>query len=214
MAVGMQIIGSHGVYQVDQTYRNLCKVAKGALANTISLAGSVSPLMAIRSTDTSGTLVLYITISGSTYTWNSQPTPSATTYWLFDVPPTSPATGIGLQIFDASGVVVFDTFNEYMKIVGVYTLGYPGSPFTGVTEPTGSAYAYVQTDAGRWTQAMGNNNTKVGGYAIAMVAVAGGFQMQTYYSTSIIVTGGGGTTAGPIVDVRQPQVLLLDVTGM
>ena len=211
---GIQVTGSHGVLQIDELYKNLVKRAKGTIPNTgagVSFAGATSPLLACRTLDTGGVGLNFITISSGTWTWASRQIPVSTTYWVFDVAPASPAHGTGVQVFDASGNTVFDNFNEYLKIVGQVTLNYPtGGAVSTFRQPSGKTYGWILICNGAWTKDNLSGQTDTGDFGVYMDANGDLVTSQQipYGSHS------GPSINGSVVNVTQPIVLVVDVTGM
>ena len=214
MPVGLQVTGSHGVLQIDETYRNLSLRAKGAVSGSVSLASATSPLIAFTTTNTLGALVNFASISAGTYTWSFRQVPTATNYYVFDVPIASslPAgQNIGFQVFNASGLTVFDTANEYMRVIGTYTLPFPtSSPYLGVTKPVGKTYAFAHYDSGSWHKDNANGVTDLGGYNVYLDS-NGNF--NTVRSIAFDNRSGSPTNGLP-VDDTQPKIIVIDVTGM
>ena len=213
MTAGIQVKGSHGVLQIDELYKNLSKTAKGTVSgSSLALSGVTTPVLALRTTDTGGVLIGTISISSGTVTYSFRTGPVSTTYYLFDTPPATALHGFGFQVFTAAGATAFDTSAEYLKIVGQYTLNYPsGGAYTGVTEPTGKTYAFVQIDSGEWNQDIGSGQTYIGAYNVFMDGTLK--QFKTVQSAQL-TSRSGPSTSGPLVQVRPPIILVLDVTGL
>jgi len=207
MPQGLQVIGDHGVLQIDELYRNMAKRASGTWG-TPSLANAVSAIIANRTLNTAGVHIGGLNISGSTWEWKARTSPISTSYWIFDVPV---STGnIGLQVFDATGALVFDSINDYLKVVGVYELNYPSTPFAGYTQPGGKTHAWIQMDGGFWEKDNISGLTDQGGYAVYM---NGSGQLVTVH-TLALGTRSGAAVNGSIINIRKPRVVVVDVTGM
>lgn len=209
MPAGLQIVGEHGVLQIDENYRNLSLRLRGTDASMSSLLipaiSYTNPLIAIRTADVGGGLIYQYSASGADLSFNVYG--NAVTYWVFDVPINTSNT-VGFQVFNSSGQLVFDTKNEYLKVVGVYTLNYPSTAFTGITQPAGKNYAIIHIDTGKWTQAAaGAAPADLGGFAAYFNT---GGQLVTNYGPGTLYQGG----AAAKVNVRAPTVMVIDVTNM
>lgn len=121
MPAGLQVVGTHGVVQVDQNYFNLVLRAKGTVSTgfqqrfDITYTGT-TPMVAFRCLNTTIALQ-YITKSGSTFTYHYiSSNPDTITYYIFDRPPTT-ASNFGLSIWDGSGNLVFSSDYSPMRLV-------------------------------------------------------------------------------------------------
>ncbi|MGE7136229.1 hypothetical protein ACQKIE_01195 [Luteibacter sp. NPDC031894] len=163
MTIGFRARNSGGAIQIDQTYRNLALRSKGAVAaNTpwlttwrtasITVAAN-SPVLAWRCNNPCAMVSAARSGSSITYTFMVAATSGTIEWWLFDEPIYGGVTGsIGLRIRNpASGVVVFDSRQKYMRIVGSLNgslandfpsgaFQYPGSP---AIVSGNSAYVYT-----------------------------------------------------------------------
>jgi hypothetical protein len=168
MDIGYRTRNTGGGIQIDQTYRNLCLRAKGSFAPTtpwvttwrmgsITVTGN-SPVLAWRCN--SPCALVSSTRSGTsiTYTFMMAATSGTIEWWLFDDPAFGVVVGnIGLRIHNPSnGVVVFDSRQKYMRIVGglsgtlanpfpTAAMNYPGSP---AVVSGNSAYIYTAQTIG------------------------------------------------------------------
>ncbi len=213
MPAGLQIWGSHGVLQIDETYRNFVVVASGSKAPgdwsvagdaysvQIVVASTVAPLVAFRCAQQVG--LAYTAISGTTWTLTFLTnTPATLDYWVFDVAGAASSSASYLEVFDDAGARVFDAGHKPLRVVGV----------GGGTYTSGRTYAAIQAAP-----------------SFAYVTAPSGLpypEEYTYYSSissaavvSNVVTLGDVTTANGYVindagSFSSPvgQVLVVDVT--
>lgn len=138
MTVGIRIRNVNGFKQVDDRFRNLAVVAKGTTTvnsgNTEQVFGwppvlirinGDNPVIAFQCTTcyirvrrnevSPGVFDFYL------YAWPVTVVPNWSgqlKYWIFDTPPAAPA-GVGVRIRNrTTGLVVFDSRLEYMKVMG------------------------------------------------------------------------------------------------
>ena len=115
MAFGLEIINNHGTTLIDDTYSNLAvrhqgTLAAGAGSRTVSVPGLSQPVPAVRST----AYAIALGRSGNNGTiWSAG---GAQVHWyVFDVP-TSSSGGYGLQVFNSSGQLTFDSSRKYARV--------------------------------------------------------------------------------------------------
>ena len=207
MPAGLQVYGDHGVLQIDELYRNMALRASGTFNNndTVVFANAVMPILAVRTTHSDGALQIGKTMSGSTATFGFKNPVVNGNWWIFDVP--AQVANVGFQVFDAAGALVFDTDNDYMRMIGGPHI-IDDSPTDNYTEPSGKTHAWIQVDSGLYEQWVGGTQVNQFGYSLYYNASK---QLQVAAATSQI--GGRSGTSAPGF-VRWPQVLVLDVTGM
>ena len=149
MPTGFQVIGSNGQAQIDGSFVNLALVAKGtvtipaggtfvdgyeALASItpqISING-VTPILCI-APQTMNVAIGMVQKSGNTfqYTLVAGASNAAETFkwFVFDSLTLIPPSRYGLQVFNGSGVLVFDAASQPMRVAGVAQL--PNAPLIG-----------------------------------------------------------------------------------
>ena len=121
MPVGLQSIGDHGAVQIDQDYRNyhlsqVKEVWVGSGSATVDFGGLVAPLIGIYDSG-DGACFRTITRTGDYGLFRVfRKSPGTVKIVVFDlIPPTN--TGCGLQVFDGSGSLVFDSGAKYMRVL-------------------------------------------------------------------------------------------------
>lgn len=147
MTAGLSISGQSGNLQVDDRFYSYRKVVTGTVylgvflhnsnslpvGNVITFTGT-APLLFF----TGGVQVAIVSksTSGNTHTWvlATGATAGNCHYVIFDASPPT-AGNSGLQIFDETGALKFDSSAELMKYVGSYPAG------STLTLPAGRVYA-------------------------------------------------------------------------
>jgi hypothetical protein len=128
---GLRVFGDSGVFQIDNTYRNLSLREKGTFVTTSNMYSSVSvaqisartgftsPILAVGGSVLSQPIVLYDSGTGrfSFAVRASGPIGTQVPYWIFDVPPPPPASGAGIRVWNASGQLVFDSSLPPLRVV-------------------------------------------------------------------------------------------------
>lgn len=153
MAQGLQIIGDHGVVQIDQDYSNLVMIAKGTHSwsaydgsFTLTLPTVATPLLAIR-TSTPVWVYTNNAIGTTSYVFYSSSAGSCT-YYLFDK--SIAATGShGLQVFKANGELAYHSSWPILRIGNMVqvTHGMSVGASTSVGAPYGGTWAAVLTSS-------------------------------------------------------------------
>jgi hypothetical protein len=216
MPFGLQVIGSHGVVQIDETYANLALRAQGSLSvpglsgASVVVSGLEMPIICIRNT---GGVHVHISsdqaVPNVTYTMRSK---SATTVQWFVFDKTAPAaTGYGLNVYKDDGSLTYSTDWKVMRIGAIgdvpnqadaYTMSY-GS----LTAPYAATWAACLTSS--------------------RLVSSGGSVQQILFGDGIVGADAGASTdyisigTSPIPSADPPQVLLsqggkmmlVDVTG-
>ena len=152
---GIQIFGSHGLFQIDGTYRNLALRSKLTVNTTSSLGaslgsvtdvlnlptGTTTPVIAVRGGTNAATVYWLNVGTGQYQVMTNAPVGTSLTIYLFaeSAPSTS---GSGLRVFDASGAVVFDSMQKYMRVAGIVVSSALGQ---SIALPSGRAYALAVT---------------------------------------------------------------------
>ncbi len=153
MTAGFQVVGSHGLLQIDERYTSLGLRAKGSMSisgpATVVVTDVQTPMLAI-SAPSAPVLLGGASQSGSTvtYTLHSGIATTALTWWVFDkmVPSVVGSHGAGLQVFTADGQCAFDSTTPPMRIAGLARM--PDAPGGGAFPPapgslSGPAGAYA-----------------------------------------------------------------------
>jgi len=131
MPVGWQTVTDSGVVQIDQdtkcyqlvtkgsgTFNSIVPMEGGGGYAVITVTNAVAPLLAIQFTTPGGHAVRKIHVSGTT--WNyyiSGAYGEGFTYYVFDHV-TTLVENFGLAIYDAAGVLAFQSGGKPMRIVG------------------------------------------------------------------------------------------------
>lgn len=232
MPEGIQVIGSHGIVQIDSEYRNLAFLSKHTLTTnlalnvdssqvSLALTGRTTPVVAIRSTMP----VIVISVfkpNATDWTFTFIAKGAIGTQfdvYVFDVPPAPPTNGSGLQVFTSTGLCAFDSSRKGMVVVDAWTV--PGGGSGGYMDHN-ATYAWRTIPAGRqWgivhsATAMLALSTDPGGMGAVPVFVRGaGFKYSGQdLSLEVFIaftynaapdTNSGGTTG---------QYLAVDVTNL
>lgn len=127
MAHGLQVYNNSGILQIDSSYRNFSITSSGvATAGTGGLVRRVNitingenPILAFRST--TGATATAIGKSGNTFTYQIMIyAPSGfdpnVYWWAFDNS-NSPEYSHGLHVYNASGLLCYDSSKKYFKML-------------------------------------------------------------------------------------------------
>jgi hypothetical protein len=154
MTAGLQIFNANNVLQIDQDTLNFVLTNKGTATLTTDASWPVDPLQSATITIT-GTnplfafaspydiCVLRTTVSGSSFTYYitsvNCPNGGTVPYYVFDKANAAAISEhFGLEIFDASGNVVYHSGLKPLRIVGAT------STYGINTLPSGPTYAVIQ----------------------------------------------------------------------
>lgn len=223
MEAGLQIYNTSGNVQIDSKFKNLAVIQKGEVqligtdvewtggAKTKITVAGTNPLIAIQSTvrmrtrrlrEANGSYSFYFNLSQNV-------TPPKVKYWIFDEP-VSVGT-FGLQVFDQSAQLVFDSSREYMKVVG-FINRIATFPYFGTTQTynyTSSSLAIVTCQqASRLTDTGGGQNPETEIYSVT--GSVNGNILTVFDGLEWFV---GGIRVSPYTRT-QSTLLILDVTGM
>lgn len=138
MPTGFQVINENGFLQIDESFKNMVLVAKGTVTLTRPGGNGALPYQAagyatISYPVSSRNPILAMRPTGSTYGACFLATDNAFTiygavntvveYFIFDDVRFGNAAGnVGMQVFDANGVELFNSNNTYMKVLGSYAV--------------------------------------------------------------------------------------------
>lgn len=223
MEAGLQIYNTTGNIQIDSKFKNLAIIKKGEVqllgtdvewtggAKTkINVAGT-NPLIAIQSTvrmrtrrlkEANGTYSFYFNISQNV-------APPKVKYWVFDEP--TSVGNSGLQVFDQSGQLVFDSSRGYMKVVGFInrtaTFTYFGTSQTYNYLSSSLAIVTCQ-QASRLEDTGGGQNPETTIYSVT--GSTNGKMVTVYDGPEWTV---GGVLVSPYTRL-QATLLIIDVSGM
>lgn len=140
MDAAFQCFNNNNIVQIDSTFQNYGCIQKGTIPLTwgnaemypdpnypetiVNCPGSVNPLIAITSPHhvrswrerTANGFRFRFTVDD----YNTVARPFNIDYYVFDsFKPTLNAHGVGMQLFNASNQLVFDSSFEYMRVIGV-----------------------------------------------------------------------------------------------
>lgn len=139
MAAGLTVYNTAGTIQIDENYRNMMVANSGT--NGTPTATNISwPLCAIRSTSLVLAYNLTNTSTASYTVWGGG---AGYNWYVFDLRVT-PSTNVGLQVFNGSGELIFDSGQKPMRIVDYFVFNNE-SEWNGVsrTYPAGRTYAVI-----------------------------------------------------------------------
>ena len=158
MGAGIEVRNNTGNLVIDSTFKNLVYITKGSVATgtavdtfswqSVNLNGlSGYPLVAVQSTAgawatvrsySNGASVVDIVAHG--------PVNTQVNYYVFALPTVRPTDNGGLEIYDATGALVFSGGYDYMKVMGrIDDDANIANPPASLTLPTGKSYAVMQT---------------------------------------------------------------------
>jgi hypothetical protein len=166
MPVGFQAINDSGVYQIDDTYKNLQLITKASVTamtqvNTgilysgltqywyydIVVTSATNPVVALNGNATQWLIIGAVNISGGTWTFRVYSNADVDfTYYVFDVPTVSGT--VGLEVYNASGQLQFTSGRYPFRVQqGVTTVAADGDKVTTLT--SGRTYAIATIYPGR-----------------------------------------------------------------
>lgn len=249
MATGFQVINDNGILQIDEFFRNMVLVARGT-AQTSSNSGvgimpyqgadffelpypvaQRQPVVAVRCAPQAGNSYgITWLVQDDRIQFFSLGNNVVFEYFIYDRIDFGNASGnTGMQVFNAEGVEVFNSNNNYMKVLGSYDVNI-GPPSTVNTVPPPGHGGSVQIGK-RCAVAMGVQSN--GYYLIDNGSSGGGFgstiirwwqsqvltpsdnEFQVWNAVINLVNGVGGTQyreSGVIASYNSG--LILDVTGL
>ena len=229
MAAGFQIVNANGIVQVDENYVNLGLVAKGTITipaggiggmaapAQISFTGA-SPILCIRPVSTYA-FIRSVTKLGNTFSYtvnggysgagNTSPTAETFNWYIFDRMSQIAVTNYGIQIYNASGELTFNSSSNPMRIAGV---GQTPNAALSTAPATVSA-----AQAGIYAACISNGR-------LFSQVVSTQPPISMIIREGIKVNSTGGTTAGvadltigtlsSLVSNTGGQILLVDVSGL
>ncbi|MBD1590264.1 hypothetical protein [Pseudomonas typographi] len=224
---GFEARNGDNILVIDSLYSNLSLKSKGSVTTGTTGAyyyvdltlACVDPVVAFKCTSDFAYLLSQTDNGNGTWTFRfGSYSPGQTiSYWLFDVPPTGGST-YGMQVFNATGSLVFDALYPYLNPTQIYqdTSGALIGSNVTLTGDAGKTYAVVQNYMALlqyvgWEDpsgAVGPSTT----YNVSMDGSVAKFTsantlvlstLQIYYAItgSVSYSGGGGTACYLMVDV-------------
>lgn len=192
MAFGLEVRNSHGTVLIDDTYRNLAVASSGSYPAQFP---PVTDLTAIAAPD----------FAHTSFNW-----------WCFGPP--GQGGGWGLQVFNASGQVTFDSSHKYARVVDVYAdVPAAGAGMVTKNYPTGRTYAAITSLIfySVWeTRGSGvGEEYRVLDYRLR-TRINGG-QVQTMWHETVAIDWQPSPGAVPTfpIPTYDTRVIVLDVTG-
>lgn len=172
MPVGIEVINSSGQFQINDEFSNMHMTAKGTLSlvsnplwlnqGQVVFVEGVNPIMMfgpniagvggaciIEKTAAPGGFNFRI-MSYSFWGGASAGTVQIIPYYVFDTKPPTPSN-FGLQIFNSSGVLKFDSQSKFLKIKAMAVLGEDGE----IPVPFGKVYAACMARSPFWREDTG-----------------------------------------------------------
>lgn len=216
MPAGFQSFNDSGTVQIDDTYPSLILNASPVITvssgsdTTLNVSGA-NPMLFLGQTNGAGVCVRSRVNIGTNlwrYTLQASSTVNVRVY-IFDYA-TPYASNFGMQVFNASGTLIFDSNAPFFKMVAVYQVG-TIAPQTFYAPSDGRTYAAALT-YNRLTV-----NKKPITHAWWDVSQEGLWISGTALTVdSFRVSSVGGETSGvnrPNSYTGGPQILVVDVTN-
>lgn len=141
MPAGFQVIGDHGVVQIDENYTNLSLRHRGQAALTglfdLAVPDVDTPLLCLKSPNMAVMLV-GATRSGSTITYRLASAAGTVDWYVFDkMRAPAGSSGAGLQVYTGAGVLTFDSASNPMRLAGLASV--PDAPANEAWPPAPGA---------------------------------------------------------------------------
>lgn len=159
MSYGIEVRNDQGAVQIDGTYQNLSLLASGVRQSSATAAGCGDKLAYIPwnfSVHPEAVLCARPRGSGKIYSIFAQPSNSRfavgfkgssnyVDYAIYATQKSAPSysTQYGLQVFDASGNVAFDSRERYLSVLGYVDLDIPPGIDLGVPSVTTASNPYA-----------------------------------------------------------------------
>ncbi|MBV6853746.1 hypothetical protein P2C08_14090 [Xanthomonas perforans] len=223
MPAGLQIINSNGFIQIDETYRNLHFKRKGtATTNVVAPGVAGNSSVQIQISDVNAMMLIAVrcsslvsmtsyNINGSTVTVGLvvNARVGATVDWYaFDTAPQAAAATYGLQVFNASGQIVFDSAHSPMRVVDTYQVN--GSAGNTRTYPAGRSYAAVFSP-GIYVVPVNAGPEGSNGYAVNLPGVRIGSSSGDVTVAPFQIQGSSGSSFNQTL---PSNVMVIDVTHL
>jgi hypothetical protein len=219
MGYGFSVISDAGVYQVDGEYSNYSVTSTGTgtfatdnsfaqpiVSCSITVTGS-APLIAFSGTTRMS--LMAVSNSGSSWTFyltsKTAAAGSTFSYWIFDAAVNAIPSGTqGIEVFNDSGVRVFHSHIQYLRVSGIGGGTYSASRVYAVIQLT-LGMSYNETDISG-TGSLYRINLSYSGASVAANVIATGTNIyENYTTTSITGASYSNSTAGLylVVDVTN-----------
>jgi hypothetical protein len=232
----IQIFNDANTVLIDDNYSNACVAIKAAITlvpGATSTAGLVvdaidltyssteTPMLAIELSDIK-VASIFTTRSGNTWTFriffHKDYYNRSLNYWIFNIPSAvQSASGI-LQLFDATGKLVFDSNLKYMRIFRFYQT--PKDTSTIASDLiTGRSYAAINVVPYFYRQHIRRDPSLPGapysfidGNAVGIYSRSGNSLLSTLATTYQSINN-SDNPVGYVDDVNNGRLMLIDVTG-
>lgn len=215
MPAGFLVVNNAGSVLIDENYANLAMRVKGSGSTSgspsqlaVALSGLQSPMVAWAST--TFTAMRYMASDLSQMIFRRDGTGATNIDWFVFDQPTVTGTQ-GLQIYNAAGVLVFDSGNKYARVVDIFGGAAEADWVPTRTYPAGRTYAVVELKKAYRKEStnLGGGNWHVEWFTSAMRVVANAVtgKMIKYKEDDVTVSPTG------IVTDNSAQFAVLDVTG-
>lgn len=185
---GLRAYNDNGILQIDSKYKNMELVGSGsAVASAGGIARyvdvnvvGVNPLLAFR--HAYGVTCVPIAKSGSTFTFRLYTYYAGGTtgdlninYWIFDSIASPSASSYGLQVFNESGEICYDSAGKYFKVLEADLIGGAPVTYTGKSilvapcifgysvswAPSPNLLNYCRNENYNWVKTTGVNTAEV-----------------------------------------------------
>ena len=165
MPTGLQVIGTHGVVQVDENWSNMVLMASGIgrarlagqvpmLYNTtvdsnyeIDITHITNPLVSVKTNGNGFVMHQMLVVNGRRYVRFSAPSSFYFEYYIFGRG-TASESNCGLQIFKADGSIAFDSAWRVLKIVSFAQTGNGANPPGSLSVASGNYAASLFSTSG------------------------------------------------------------------
>lgn len=161
MAYGIEVRNNNGGVQIDGTYQNLSLLASGQRQSSAIAVGcgdklayipwnfSVHPeaVLCARPRNGGKIYTIFGDPSNSRFVVSFKGSSSYIDYAIYATQKSTPvySTQYGLQVFDASGSVVFDSRERYLSVLGYVDLNIPAGLDLGVPSVTTASNPYASS---------------------------------------------------------------------
>lgn len=233
MPAGFQFVNADGHVTIDETYFNYAFVSKHTLSFQaaggpvtggfghqafLTLSGREFPIVAAKCSHPFTVSRRRKNGSDWQFGWITSHTGGAAIgdtieVFVFDRPPPIAGNGIGLQIFDASGQVTFDSRHRYMRVVDARTL-VGSSPSANVNLGAGDYAQIITRPSYRWmgTQASPTADWQWACSAGLVTSNGNGYTVDSRNT-------GEGTYAffgnpAPIASSNEMHIVTINVAGL
>lgn len=227
---GLKVVNSAGYVQIDSTFKNLGLRVKGSVVSggsptasgwyqaTITVPAGSTPVLAVRPSSGYATQISATTANGYiTYTYYCSAAGITLSYWVFDDPLLSGASGqYGLIVRNSGGSTVFDSRIDYMRVLGVFSGTGDTTPIESgysLNLPSGATPAVVQSQLRyRWTAQLIDNQTILAAFVAAAFSISGA---SVSFSSQVINSfNAPNSTVINTTPSNAYSYLFIDVTNM